>query len=417
MSSGEAVQRVRIYLSERDLVEGQPRYIAVVERLRREGATGATVLRGVAGFGAGHRLRPGGASDVTLAAPIVIEWIDRVERVARILPLIDDLIPDALVTLEELRIHRALLRATGPLARHALSDVLTRPQATALPTTPLPEAIRRLVELRQPILTITDESGRVSASMLADDVARLCGAAPSVLAALDATLRQQILADTAGRALADVASGRRTLYIEAAVPQAVNTLIEWGLDALPVLDRDGRLVGIFGVEQALRAALAGRTPGDSKVRDAEPLPPVGAVMQTLVPTVAAETPLTDALLRLLGVSARPLVVTDGFAPVGTLDAAQLAGWLPSAQQPLWLAALRDGALPQELRDALIGRSARDAAASAPTIDVRQSEDVAAQLLLANEAAALIAVDEGGRLAGLVTQRGLMRALAQEHSGA
>ena len=81
MASNEPVQRVRIYLNERDLAAGQPTYLAALERLRREGATGATALRGIAGFGAGHRIRISGADALT-TSPVVIEWVDRAERVA-----------------------------------------------------------------------------------------------------------------------------------------------------------------------------------------------------------------------------------------------------------------------------------------------------------------------------------------------
>ena len=63
MSGTELIQRVRIYLNERDMAEGQPLYLATLERLRREGATGATALRGIAGFGAGSRLRTAGLAD------------------------------------------------------------------------------------------------------------------------------------------------------------------------------------------------------------------------------------------------------------------------------------------------------------------------------------------------------------------
>ena len=57
MSHSEIVKRVRVYLNERDMAEGQPLYQAALDQLSRAGATGATALRGVAGFGAGQRLR------------------------------------------------------------------------------------------------------------------------------------------------------------------------------------------------------------------------------------------------------------------------------------------------------------------------------------------------------------------------
>src|SRR4051794_33948897 len=99
MPTNEPIQRVRIYLNERDMSEGQPLYLATLDRLRREGATGATALRGIAGFGAGSRVRTAGVADLT-AAPIVIEWVDRAERVVRVLPRLDDLLSAALITVE-----------------------------------------------------------------------------------------------------------------------------------------------------------------------------------------------------------------------------------------------------------------------------------------------------------------------------
>src|SRR5689334_20845445 len=106
MPDYEPIQRVRIYLSERDKSAGQPLYLVTLELLQREGATGATVTRGIAGFGAGHRLGAAGAADLGPAAPIIIEWIDRDERIARVLPLLDELLPEALITVEDLRVYR-----------------------------------------------------------------------------------------------------------------------------------------------------------------------------------------------------------------------------------------------------------------------------------------------------------------------
>jgi len=84
MTAGEPLQRVRIYLSERDSADGQPLYLVALDRLRREGASGATVLRGIAGFGSGHRLRTAGIADFSQQTPVVIgcvsiwgHWVQR----------------------------------------------------------------------------------------------------------------------------------------------------------------------------------------------------------------------------------------------------------------------------------------------------------------------------------------------------
>ena len=115
----EPIQRVRVYLDERDTSEGRPLYMLALERLQREGATGATALRGVAGFGPGHRLRTSGPMDLSQSVPVVIEWIDRAERIARVLPRLDDLLPEALITIEDLRVYRAALPSSGPFGERS----------------------------------------------------------------------------------------------------------------------------------------------------------------------------------------------------------------------------------------------------------------------------------------------------------
>src|SRR6476619_4288885 len=136
MAGTEPIERVRIYLNERDQAENQPLYLAVLELLLREGATGATVLRGIAGFGAGSRLRTSGIADFT-PAPILIEWVDRAERVARVLPMLDDLLPNALITIEDLRAYRAVLRTGGPFGDRTVGQMMARAVATTTRDMPL----------------------------------------------------------------------------------------------------------------------------------------------------------------------------------------------------------------------------------------------------------------------------------------
>ncbi|HWQ16140.1 MAG TPA: CBS domain-containing protein, partial [Roseiflexaceae bacterium] len=201
---------------------------------------------------------------------------------------------------------------------------------------------------------------------------------------------------------------------ETSIAQTVSVLVEWGLESLPVLDRDGRFAGLFGVEQALRAALERRAAAGN-VRDAEQPPAVSLIMQMLLPTVPASAPLHAALAQLLVTQGRFLVVVSGWAPVGTLTDAQVAARLPDALRPLWLAALRgQGQLTQQaVESAAPGLTAADVALTpAPLVRTRETQDDAIRLALEGGHERLVAVDDEGRLAGLVTRRGLLRALAQ-----
>ncbi|MEN9936382.1 MAG: hypothetical protein RLZZ387_2961 [Chloroflexota bacterium] len=411
MSATEPVQRVRIYLSERDAAEGQPLYLVTLERLRREGATGATAIKGVAGFGAGHRL--GGIVELGQSIPVVIEWVDRADRVARVLPALDELLSQALITVEDLRVYRAVLRSGGPFGGRSVGEVLQRTSAAAPPHAPLAEAIEFLLRSRMPLLPVAQE-GRVTA-VLGDAELQRLGAPPlHVLAALPQPERVALLSQLGVSTVGEAASGDpRTLYIETAVAQTVSVLVEWGLEAMPVIDRDGRLAGLFGVEQALRAAVESRPEQSAKVRDADPPPPVSLIMQMHTPTVPATTPLHEALSQLLSSQGRFLVVVNGWTPVGVITDAHVAARLLEAARPLWLEALRGRAqITQAALEVAGPLTAADLALPPSIVRTRDTQDDAIRMALEGGHERLVVVDDEGRVAGLVTRRGLLRALAQ-----
>ncbi len=194
-------------------------------------------------------------------------------------------------------------------------------------------------------------------------------------------------------------------------------MVEWGLDALPAIDRDGRLAGLFGVDQALRAAIEARTPSDAAVRNAEQPVPVRLVMQTAVPVVAASAPVAEALAQLLATPARFLVVIADRRPVGVLQEAQVAERLDDPLRAAWLAALRT---PHPMLSPAFEFTtelhASDIAAPVPTIDVAASEQDAIQLMLDGGHDRLVVTDEGGLLTGLLARPGILRSLAQESAG-
>jgi len=100
---------LRIFIGESDTHDGRPLYQAIVETLRREGLAGATVLRGIEGFGKSSRLHTAHILRLSEDLPIVIECVDTGDKVEAVLPALDGMIGDGLVTLErvEVRVYRA----------------------------------------------------------------------------------------------------------------------------------------------------------------------------------------------------------------------------------------------------------------------------------------------------------------------
>lgn len=91
---------MRIHIGERDTHHGKPLYRAIVELLRERHYAGATVLRGIAGFGASARLRSDRVEVLSLDLPVIVECVDTEEKIAAILPVLDTMIGGGLITLE-----------------------------------------------------------------------------------------------------------------------------------------------------------------------------------------------------------------------------------------------------------------------------------------------------------------------------
>src|ERR1035437_8347655 len=96
---------VRIFVGESDTWHHQPLYRALVERLRTEGFAGATVLHGVAGFGANSVIHTANIVDLSADLPVLIEVVEDDEHVQKLLPILEEMLQGgALVTIEKVRV-------------------------------------------------------------------------------------------------------------------------------------------------------------------------------------------------------------------------------------------------------------------------------------------------------------------------
>ncbi|NOY46008.1 MAG: DUF190 domain-containing protein [Deltaproteobacteria bacterium] len=97
---------LRIFIGEADKHHGRPLYEAIVLKARELGLAGATVLRGVMGFGAHSRLHTTKVLRLSEDLPIVVELVDTEENLRRFLPWLDEVVEEGMVTLEKARVLR-----------------------------------------------------------------------------------------------------------------------------------------------------------------------------------------------------------------------------------------------------------------------------------------------------------------------
>ncbi|SEH10557.1 DUF190 domain-containing protein [Thermoleophilum album] len=95
---------LRIFIGESDRRGGKPLYQVIVETLREHGLAGATVLRGIEGFGAHSRLHTYRLLRLSEDLPIVIEVVDSEQRIDAVLPILDEMVEEGLVTLERVEV-------------------------------------------------------------------------------------------------------------------------------------------------------------------------------------------------------------------------------------------------------------------------------------------------------------------------
>jgi len=99
---------MRVFIGESDKYEGKPLYEALLERFRKKGLAGATVLRGIAGFGASSKVHTDKVLRLSLDLPLIIEVVETEATIQQVLPDLEEMIGGGLITLE--RAHVILYR-------------------------------------------------------------------------------------------------------------------------------------------------------------------------------------------------------------------------------------------------------------------------------------------------------------------
>lgn len=108
---------LRVHVGESDRAEGLPLYEWIVQRARARGLAGATVLRGIVGFGAASRIHRASILRLSEDLPIVVEIVDSREAIETLLPELEPYLGGALVTLEKVEV--VIYRATRAGASEA----------------------------------------------------------------------------------------------------------------------------------------------------------------------------------------------------------------------------------------------------------------------------------------------------------
>ena len=95
---------IRIFIGESDSFHGAPLYEAIVKRARELNMAGATVVRGIMGFGATSRIHSSKILRLSEDLPIVIELVDSEEQINYLMPFLDEHVKEGLITMENIKV-------------------------------------------------------------------------------------------------------------------------------------------------------------------------------------------------------------------------------------------------------------------------------------------------------------------------
>ena len=406
-------KRICIYIGESDRWRGKPLYAALLETLKSNGIAGATVIRGIAGFGAHSRIHTAAILRLSQDLPLRIEVIDSPENIEKALELITPMVSEGLITVDDVQVIRYTHRYLNPLpADKPVSEVMTREVVTVSPEMTVAQAWERMLGFLIKATPVIDKDKQVVGMLTDEDLIQRAGLAThlSVASRMDKTTLGEELAAFHESTLrvADVMTKPAiTIHINESLGIAASRMAKHNIKRLPVVDNAGRMVGVVSRVDILRQVMdTGKKSPKVQIPGGAALT-VRQVMYTGLPVVQTNSDLESIVAALVENNMRRLIVVDSDnRPIGLISDSDVVNRVQSRERGGVLRALRGAPAPAS------GVTAQDL--MSPNV-LTSNEDTpivdAAQQMLAQHRKWLVVVDGEGKALGLVDRQILLRALA------
>lgn len=354
-----------IYVGEADQWRGEPVYVALIQLFRSQGCAGATVIRAVAGYGAGRRLHQEGGWHLVSDASVVIQVVDQPQRLQRLLPQVQEMVPGGLITLHETIVLKYThARRHGLPTKLPVRQVMETSLIAVTPETPAAKVGEILLEASFRVLPVVDEHHHLLGIIGTRDLIN-AGVLPVRRGVIRAaqTLGEEVTeAIEAEQELGSLkplhASNLMNRQVQKVAPdqsvrEAARIMLETGLRSLPVVEADGRLVGMLTRMNLLQVIVTSPLMSPLASSPSQPLRKTGELDQTAireqpveayqrldVTAVDEEAPLADVIDALISSSAKRVFVVDREGRVqGVISDVDLLLNLQEQARPGWLKTL------------------------------------------------------------------------------
>ncbi len=418
-------KQLTIFISETDQFHHQALYMAIIEMLRRAGCSGATAVRGVAGFGASSMIHRASILRLSMDLPLVIIVVDRPERIDRIIGPLREMAPSALITAQEVEVAQSGAPFKEGLPDVKVSEVMHREVATLHPDSPITAVVELLLDKDFTAVPVVDDQDKV-VGMVSDNDLLTRGGMKVTISLKRATDLDYVRGlhdslENPHHKVSEVMTRQVvTITPDAILARAARLMVEKHLKRLPVVDSDGKLVGILGRLDILNTIAAVHLPQWHP--EAHPVgeqATVAEVMTREVPTVH-DSAIVEEIFELLVSSShkRVVVVDDKRQVVGIIADSDLISRVSRESWPgimeVLISKVPIGTVSSEARrhiQKLRARSAKEFM-TRDVITVRDKMPVASALALSAEKRVkrLPVVNAEGELVGIVGRTEMMRAL-------
>lgn len=413
-------KRMTIFIGESDQWHHRSLYLAILEHLKAAGCAGATVTRGVAGFGAHSQIHTATILRLSIDLPVIITAVDTPEKIDRVLPEISQMLSGGLILVDETEVYFHSAAFRGGLPDISVGDVMTPNPEAVQPSTPIADVVERLAGHDYTALPVVDEHRHIigvisDTDMLAARLTRLSVSmhkviGPDLVAEYLTHLKRE--GKTAGDAMTTPAV---TVTPATSIRDAAHLMHVKKLKRLPVVDEQNCLVGVLGrldIFQSIASGYARRTvPHTMKLPQEHRT--VHQVMEREVITVPETDPLADVVGKLLESDVKRIVVVHPSGRVtGIITDSDIVARVDPEERPGILTVLRsrwNEAAHRQVQRAY-GQRAADVMTT-PVVTVLDTASVIEALTLTVErhVKRLPVIDAQNRLVGIVSRTALLAA--------
>jgi CBS domain-containing protein len=414
--TGKKAKRLTIYIGESDKWRGKALHVALLETLRTQGMAGATVTRGLSGFGAHSVIRTANILVLSMDLPLIVQVVDTPEKIEAVLKVVAPMVGEGLITLNDVEVVKYTHRYLNSLpADKHVSDVMTRKVITLTDTMPVAEAWERMLKHLLKALPVLNARGEVVGMLTDEDLLDRAGLEQhlSIAERLDEQMLKAEFSTLPQSSLkvADVMSAPAiTIHNDEALSVAAARMTEHRIKRLPVLDQNGKLIGVLSRVDVLKQVVTEEVKKRAAKAPSGAAHTLGDIMLSEIPTIHKDASLADVIARFLEAGSRRLIVTDDAGrPLGLISDADAVTRVKPAAQPGVLQALRGKRnVPDEEITAseLMSGVVLSASPDTPLTE-------ATQMMLSQKRKWMVVVDSDGKAVGLVDRQVLLKSIMHQ----